>query len=194
MAPPIEWWRNTLFPATVVSDWTTVVRSTRCKQNVSPSSNKQSCSLCLQRKQRSRWFTNRDSNTTRSGATKLLIRKSLRLRSSQFCAHDNKQCPDLFVDWLNFPGKRKLIGSTRERDCGYDRSKQLLMNGSSNEYAWLAYDWMKRMSCFAVRVVGLALIRLEFAIDVAWRINCVELTCNAVSDFLWDRIKQKKQD
>ena len=36
--------------------------------------------------------------------------------------------------------------------------------GSSNEYAWLAYDWMKRMSCFAVRVVGL--IRLEFAVDV----------------------------
>ena len=46
------------------------------------------------------------------------------------------------------------------------RSKQtqLLMNGSSNEYAWLAYDWMKGMSCFAVRVVGL--IRLEFAVDV----------------------------
>ena len=46
------------------------------------------------------------------------------------------------------------------------RSKQtqLLMNGSSNEYAWLAYDWMKRMSCFAVRVVGL--IQLEFAVDV----------------------------
>ena len=39
------------------------------------------------------------------------------------------------------------------------RSKQtqLLMNGSSN-------DWMKRMSCFAVRVVGF--IRLEFAVDV----------------------------
>ena len=32
------------------------------------------------------------------------------------------------------------------------------------EYAWLAYDWMKRMSCFAVRVMGL--IRLEFAVDV----------------------------
>ena len=40
----------------------------------------------------------------------------------------------------------------------------ILMNGSSNEYAWLAYDWMKRMSCFAVRVVGL--IRLEFSVDV----------------------------
>ena len=44
------------------------------------------------------------------------------------------------------------------------------MNGSSNEYAWLAYDWMKGMSCFAVRVVGL--IRLEFAVDVEGRINC----------------------
>ena len=29
---------------------------------------------------------------------------------------------------------------------------------------WLAYDWMKRMSCFAVRVMGL--IRLELAVDV----------------------------
>ena len=30
-----------------------------------------------------------------------------------------------------------------------------LRNGSSKEYAWLAYDWMNRMSCFAVRVMGL---------------------------------------
>ena len=39
-----------------------------------------------------------------------------------------------------------------------------LRNGSSKECACLAYDWMKRMSCFAVRVMGL--IRLEFAVDV----------------------------
>ena len=58
--------------------------------------------------QRSRWFANRDSTTARSGAKKPLIRQSLRLRSSQFCAHDNKQRPDLFLGWLNFPGKRKL--------------------------------------------------------------------------------------
>ena len=38
------------------------------------------------------------------------------------------------------------------------------------------------MSCFAVRVVGV--IRLKFVIDVERRINCVELTCNAVSDFV----------
>ena len=38
------------------------------------------------------------------------------------------------------------------------------IHGCSNEYAWLAYDWMKRMSCVPVRVVGL--IRLEFAVDV----------------------------
>ena len=50
-----------------------------------------------------------------------------------------------------------------------------------SRYAWLAYDWMERMSCFAVRVVGL--IRLEFAVDVEGQINCVEHTCNAVSDF-----------
>ena len=31
------------------------------------------------------------------------------------------------------------------------------------EYAWLAYDWMKRVSRFAVR--GMGLIRLEFAVD-----------------------------
>ena len=136
--------------------------------------------------QRSPWFANRDSNTTRSGATKPLIRQSLRLRSSQFCAHDNKQRPDLFLDWLNFPGKRKLIESTGWKAWAWLRLRskqtQLLMNGSSNEYVWLAYDWMKRMSCLAVRVVGV--IRLEFAVDGEWRINCVELTCNAVSDFL----------
>ena len=45
-----------------------------------------------------------------------------------------------------FPGLAKLPGKTWLRL----RSKQtqLLMNGSSNEYAWLAHDWMKRMSCF----------------------------------------------
>ena len=137
--------------------------------------------------QRSRWFTNRVSNTTRSGATKPLIRQSLRLRSSQFCAHDNKQRPDLFMDWLNFPGKRKLIGSTGWKAWSWLRLRskqtQLLMNGSwVGPYGWLAYDWMKRRSCFAVRVVGG--IRLKFVIDVEWRINCVELTCNAVSDFV----------
>ncbi len=56
-----------------------------------------------------------------SGATKPLIRQSLRLRSSQLCAHDNKQRPDLFLGWLNFPGKRKLTQVEKfERDCGYD--------------------------------------------------------------------------
>ena len=71
--------------------------------------------------QRSRWFANRDSTNARSGATKPLIRQSLRLRSSQLCAHDNKQRPDLF---LNFPGKRKLTQVEKfERDCGYDWSK-----------------------------------------------------------------------
>ena len=34
----------------------------------------------------------------------------------------------------------------------------------SRPHGWLAYDWMKRMSCFAVRVVGV--IRLKFVIDV----------------------------
>ena len=69
--------------------------------------------------QRSRWFANRDSTTAHSGATKPLIRQSLRLRSSQLCAHDNKQRPDLFLGWLNFPGKRKLTQVEKfERDCG----------------------------------------------------------------------------
>ena len=74
--------------------------------------------------QQSRWFANRDSTTARSGTTKPLIRQSLRLRSSQLCAHDNKQRPDQFLGWLNFPGKRKSTQVEKlERDGGYDWSK-----------------------------------------------------------------------
>ena len=78
----------------------------------------------------------------RSSATKLLIRLSLRLCSSQFCAHDNKQRLDLFLDWLNFPGKRKITHvEKRERHCVYDRSKR--NRGYIKEwekYAWFTYD------------------------------------------------------
>ena len=74
----------------------------------------------------------------------------------------------IFSGLPKLPGKTKANRVYRLKSVSVKRLRskqtQLLMNGSSNEYAWLAYDWMKRMSCFAARVVGL--IRLEFAVDV----------------------------
>ncbi len=115
-----------------------VPSGTRCKQNVSPAANKQSCSLHLQRC---------------NGVADSLI-----AAFAQFpvlCAWQ-KQCPDLFLGWLNFPGKRKLTQVEKPWAWLRLRSKQtqLLRNGSSNEYAWLAYDWRKRMSCFVFSCHG----------------------------------------
>ena len=81
----IEWWRNTLSPATAVSDWTAVV-SARRKQNVSHAANKQSPSFRLQRcngvadllieiqlplvvVKPSRWFANRCGCAVSSSVT-----------------------------------------------------------------------------------------------------------------------------
>ena len=82
--------------------------------------------------QRSRWFANRVSNTIRSGATKPLIRQSLRLRSSQFCEHDNKQRPDLFMDWLNFP---------ENETCRVYRLKSLSVTAATIEANTIINEW-----------------------------------------------------
>ncbi len=133
--------------------WTTVM-STRCKQNVSPAANKQSCSLRLQR-------CNRAADSPIPVFAQFPV----------MCAWQ-QTTPRSIPGLAKLPGKTEAYTSWKA--WAWLRLTQLLMNGSSKEYAWLAYDWMKRMSCFAVRVMGL--------LTVEWRLNCVELNCNAVLD------------
>ena len=159
MAPPIACWRNTLFPATAVSDWTTVV-STHCKQKVSPAANIQPCSLRLQQcnevadslieiqlplavVQPRRWFANRCVCAVHS-----------------FVTTNNAQIYSGMLG-LNFLGKTEAY--TGWKAWAWLRLRSKHTHGSSKEYAWLTYDWKKIISC-AVRVVGL--IRLEFDVDV----------------------------